>query len=252
VSALALAAAELEEAAAEDILRWTYSRFERVAIVASFQAESTVLIDMACQLVERPDVVTLDTGRLPQETHDQIDRELTAHSLRLHVEVPDPGEVATLTAEHGANPFYRSIELRRRCCEVRKTRPLARALGGFDAWVTGLRREQTRSRAATPVVSEDQAHGGIAKVAPLARWSEDQVWTYLRARRLEYHELYDRGYRSIGCAPCTRAVGPEEDPRAGRWWWEREEVKECGLHWAPEHPTKPAVSRGPRPEVGTS
>jgi thioredoxin-dependent adenylylsulfate APS reductase len=234
VSELSRAAAELEAASAEEVLRWAYSRFQRVAIVASFQAESTVLIDMAAQLVERPEVITLDTGRLPQETHDQIDRELASHRVRLHVQTPDPEEVRALVAEHGANPFRRSVELRRLCCDVRKSRPLARALSGYDAWVTGLRRDQAVTRASTPVVAEDDGHGGIAKVAPLVRWSEEQVWEYIRARGLDYHPLYDQGYRSIGCAPCTRAVGEGEDPRAGRWWWEQEAVKECGLHWAPE------------------
>jgi phosphoadenylyl-sulfate reductase (thioredoxin) len=149
------------------------------------------------------------------------------------VQAPDPEELRGLAAEHGANPFHRSVELRRLCCDIRKTRPLARALSGFDAWITGLRRDQASSRAATAIIAEDPAHGGIAKVAPLARWSEEQVWDYIRTRRLEYHELYDRGYRSIGCAPCTRAVSAGEDPRAGRWWWEEEEIKECGLHWSP-------------------
>jgi thioredoxin-dependent adenylylsulfate APS reductase len=222
---------ELESAGAQDVLRWTYSRFSRVAIVASFQAESTVLIDLASRVVQRPEVVTLDTGRLPQETHDQAERELARRPLRLHVHTPDPAELRRLAAEHGPNPFYRSPELRRLCCEVRKGRPLARALAGFDAWITGVRRDQAPSRAATPIVAEDPAHGGIAKVAPLARWTEEEVWSYLRARRLEHHPLYDRGYRSIGCAPCTRAVMEGEDARAGRWWWERDAVKECGLHW---------------------
>jgi len=233
VSDLARAAAELEEESPQAILRWTYSHFRRVAIVASFQAESTVLIDMAAEIAERPEVITLDTGRLPQETHDQIDRELLSRNIRLHVQAPDPGEVKELVAEHGSNLFRTSAELRRLCCDVRKSRPLGRALEGFDAWVTGLRRDQAASRAATTVVAEDPAHGGIAKVAPLVRWSEEQVWDHIRSRRLRYHELYDRGYRSIGCAPCTRAVSEGEDPRAGRWWWEQEEVKECGLHWDP-------------------
>jgi phosphoadenosine phosphosulfate reductase len=123
------------------------------------------------------------------------------------------------------------VELRRHCCDIRKSRPLARALQGFDAWVTGLRRDQAATRSATPVVAEDAAHGGIAKIAPLVRWSEEQVWGYIRSRGLPYHGLYDRGYRSIGCAPCTRAVREGEDSRAGRWWWEQGEVKECGLHW---------------------
>ena len=228
------ASEELEEASPEDILRWAYARFRRVAIVASFQAESTVLIDMAARLVAEPEVVTLDTGRLPQETHDQIDRELARRRLRLHVQAPDANELRALVAEHGSNGFRRSVDLRRLCCEVRKARPLAHALQGFDAWVTGLRRDQARSRAATRVVAADPVHRGIAKIAPLVRWSEAQVWDYIRGRGLEHHELYDRGYRSIGCAPCTRPVAEGEDPRAGRWWWEQEEVKECGLHWSPE------------------
>jgi phosphoadenosine phosphosulfate reductase len=232
VSELDRAAARLEDAAPEEILGWAYSRFRRVAIVASFQAESTVLIDMASRLVDRPEVVTLDTGRLPQETHDQIDRELASHHVRLHVQTPDPEEIRALVGEHGANPFRHSVELRRLCCDIRKSRPLARALQGFDAWVTGLRRDQAATRSGTPVVAEDLVHGGIAKIAPLVRWSEEQVWDYIRSRGLPYHELYDRGYRSIGCAPCTRAVAGGEDSRAGRWWWEQEEVKECGLHWA--------------------
>lgn len=228
-----LASHELDGATAQELLRWTYSRFQRVAIVASFQVESTVLIDMACRLGEVPEVVTIDTGRLPQETHDVIDRIRGDHDIRLHVLSPEPADLADLGSRHGANPFYRSVELRRLCCDIRKTRPLSRALEGFDAWVTGIRRDQAATRGATAVVARDPGHGGIAKVAPLATWTEEQVWSYVRLHRLEYHELYDRGYTSIGCAPCTRARQPGEDPRAGRWWWERDEVRECGLHWSP-------------------
>ena len=135
-----------------------------------------------------------------------------------------------MVAVEGPNLFKRSVALRHSCCDVRKARPLTRALAGFDAWVTGLRRDQSETRRQTPVVQTDDAHGGITKVAPLAGWSRDQVWTYVRDHGLEYHSLYDKGYRSIGCAPCTRAVGPDEDGRAGRWWWEGSTVKECGLH----------------------
>lgn len=232
MSELDRAAARLEGASPEEVLGWAYQSFRRVAVVASFQAESTVLIDMAARLVERPEVITLDTGRLPQETHDQIDREFVSLRIRLQLQAPDPEEVRALGEEHGANPFRRSVELRRLCCDIRKSRPLARALQGYDAWITGLRRDQAATRATTPVVAEDASHGGIAKVAPLAGWSEEQVWHYIRSHRLPYHRLYDQGYRSIGCAPCTRAVSEGEDSRAGRWWWEQEEVKECGLHWA--------------------
>jgi phosphoadenosine phosphosulfate reductase len=214
----------------EEVLAWAYRTFRRVAIVASFQAESSVLIHMASSIVERPEVVTLDTGRLPEETQDLIDRVRRRYPIRLHVRTPDPVEVAELVAAGGPNLFRRSVELRERCCDVRKVRPLTRALEGFDAWVTGLRRDQSAGRRRTPVVQTDAAHGGIAKIAPLVAWRRDEVWAYIREHGLDYHALYERGYASIGCAPCTRAVEPGEDERAGRWWWEESDVKECGLH----------------------
>jgi len=214
----------------EEVLEWAYRTFRRVAIVASFQAESSVLIHMAAAIVDRPEVVTLDTGRLPEETHDLMERIQRRYPIRLHVQAPDPADVAELVAAGGANSFRRSVALREGCCEVRKVRPLARALAGYDAWVTGLRRDQSASRRHTPVVQVDAAHGGIAKIAPLAAWRRDEVWTYVRDMGLDYHALYERGYASIGCAPCTRPVEVGEDERAGRWWWEQSEVKECGLH----------------------
>jgi thioredoxin-dependent adenylylsulfate APS reductase len=230
--AFAEAARELEGRRPEAILEWAYRTFPRVAIVASFQAGSSVLIDMAASIEERPDVVTLDTGRLPEETHDLIARTRRRYpGMRLHVQAPDPGEVAEMVANDGPNLFRESVELRHRCCDVRKVRPLTRALAGFDAWVTGVRRDEAPTRAHTPVVEADAAHGGIAKIAPLVAWDRDRVWAYIREHELDHHELYDRGYRSIGCAPCTRPVAAGEDERAGRWWWESSgEVKECGLH----------------------
>jgi phosphoadenosine phosphosulfate reductase len=228
------AAVELEGRSPEAVLEWTYRTFGRVAIVASFQAESSVLIHMAASMADRPEVITLDTGRLPEETYDVIDRIQRRYSIRLHVQAPDPEEVAELVSAGGPNLFRESVELRQRCCDVRKVRPLRRALEGFDAWVTGIRREQSSSRRQTPMVQSDLAHDGIAKVAPLAGWTRDQVWSYIRQEELDYHELYERGYASIGCAPCTRPVEAWEDERAGRWWWEQSEVKECGLHWT-EH-----------------
>jgi thioredoxin-dependent adenylylsulfate APS reductase len=232
------AADDLEGSSPEAILAWTYRTFSRVAIVSSFQAESSVLIDMASAIVDRPEVVTLDTGRLPEETHELMERIQRRYPIRLHVQAPEPDDVAELVGQHGPNLFRRSVELRHRCCEVRKTRPLARALAGFDAWVTGLRRDQSATRRGTPVVQADAAHGGIAKVAPVAGWTRDQVWARIREREIDHHELYDRGYRSIGCAPCTRPTGPDEDERAGRWWWEESAVKECGLHWTPDGPVR--------------
>jgi len=221
------------DAAPEDVLRWAYETFPRLAIVASFQAESSVLIDMASQI--RPDVsvVTLDTGRLPQATHDMIDTVRNRYAIDLHVVSPDPADLQYMVGRHGVNLFYESPENRRLCCDVRKSRPLARALQGYDAWVTGLRRQQAVTRTQTAVVAPDPEHKGLTKIAPLAAWSRDQVWAYIREHELPYHALYDQGYTSIGCAPCTRATSAGEDERAGRWWWESEsEVKECGLHWS--------------------
>ncbi len=221
----------LEVRSPQEILAWAYRSYPRVALVASFQVESTVLIDMAARIVDRPEVVTLDTGRLPEETHEVMERVARRYPIRLRVVTPQPADVDELVSAGGPNLFRSSVELRHRCCEVRKVRPLASALAGYDAWVTGVRRDQSRERAATPVVEADRAHGGIAKIAPLARWTRDQVWAYAREQGAEVHGLYGRGYRSIGCAPCTRPVGDGEDERAGRWWWERSAVKECGLHW---------------------
>ncbi|HSS95098.1 MAG TPA: phosphoadenylyl-sulfate reductase [Candidatus Dormibacteraeota bacterium] len=220
-------------AAPEAVLRWAYESFPQVAIVASFQAESSVLIDMAARIRSTDvRVLTLDTGRLPQATYEMIDRVRARYAIDVEVVSPDAGELAGMVGQNGVNLFYKSPEMRRLCCDVRKTRPLARALGGFDAWVTGLRRQQAATRAQTPVVSRDPDHEGLTKVAPLALWTRDQVWAYIGEHDVPYHPLYERGYTSIGCEPCTRATAAGEDERAGRWWWEKDEVKECGLHWS--------------------
>jgi thioredoxin-dependent adenylylsulfate APS reductase len=242
---LETAARDLEGADAEAVLAWAFERFPRVAVVASFQAESVVLIDMASRLRPGVDVITLDTGRLPQETHDLIDTVRNRFTVTLNVVSPDPTELAEMSRTHGVNLFYLSPELRHTCCDVRKTRPLARALAGYDAWVTGLRREQSAIRRATPVVSRDEGHGGIVKVAPLVGWRREDVWAHVRARDLPSHALYASGYTSIGCAPCTRATRPGEDERAGRWWWEGDSIKECGLHPVLTGP-------GPAADVATS
>lgn len=223
--------------APETVLQWAYETFPRVVIVASFQAESSVLIDMASRI--RPDVtvLTLDTGRLPQRTHDMIDRVRDHYGIDVQVISPDAAELRDMVGSHGPNLFYRSADMRRLCCDVRKSRPLARALAGYDAWVTGLRRQQAPTRSQTEEVAPDPEHKGLTKVAPLAGWSKDQVWAYIHEHDLPYHSLYDLGYTSIGCAPCTRATTAGEDERAGRWWWEENEVKECGLHWNAERVT---------------
>jgi thioredoxin-dependent adenylylsulfate APS reductase len=228
-----LSPAEISAGAApETVLRWAYETFPRVVVVASFQAESSVLIDMASRIREGVTVLTLDTGRLPQQTYDMIDRIRDRYGIEVQVVSPDAADLQHMVGTHGANLFYKSVEMRRLCCEVRKSRPLARALKGYDAWVTGLRREQAATRSQTAVVGPDPEHKDLTKIAPLAGWSKDQVWAYIREHDLPYHSLYDLGYTSIGCAPCTRATTKGEDERAGRWWWEENEVKECGLHWS--------------------
>ena len=220
---------------AEELLRRAYAEHERVALVASFQAESGVLIDLACRIVPEPVVLTLDTGRLPEETHEVIEQFRTRYPIRLRVIQPDAGQVEEMTAEHGTNLFRQSVDFRMRCCDVRKSQPLTRALSGYDAWITGLRREQAETRKETPLVAPDPQHGGIQKFAPLAEWTKQQVWDYIREHDVPVHPLYAFGYTSIGCAPCTRATAPGEDERAGRWWWELGGVKECGLH-LPQQP----------------
>jgi thioredoxin-dependent adenylylsulfate APS reductase len=220
------------ESAPETVLQWAYDTFPRVVIVSSFQAESSVLIDMASRLRGDVRVLTLDTGRLPQATHDMIDRIRDRYAIDVQVVAPDAAQLEEMVGRHGMNLFYASPENRRLCCDVRKSRPLARALKGFDAWITGVRRKQAATRADTSIVAPDPEHEGLTKIAPLAGWSKEQVWAYIRDHDLPYHSLYDSGYTSIGCEPCTRATTKGEDERAGRWWWESEnEVKECGIHW---------------------
>jgi len=223
--------AALADRPAEELLRWALGRFRRrLALLTSFQAEGMVLLDMAWRIDPSVRVVTLDTGRLPEETFGLIDRIHRRYGIEVEVEMPDPVAVAELVQGGGPNLFYNSVAERQRCCHVRKVVPLRRALAGLEAWVTGMRRGQAPSRAGIGRIELDRENGGLVKLNPLADWSWRRVWEYLGARDVPYHPLYDRGFRSIGCAPCTRSVGPGQDPRAGRWWWEDGEHKECGLH----------------------
>jgi phosphoadenosine phosphosulfate reductase len=221
------------KAAAAQALLARVARAHAPAVFASsFGAEDMVVLDVIARVGLPIRVVTLDTGRLPQETHDLIDRVRRHYDVAIHVYAPRAEAIEDYVREHGPNAFYGSVELRRRCCAIRKREPLARALAGAHAWITGLRRGQGVTRQDVAVEAYDPDHG-MPKFSPLADWSEDDVWTYLRARRVPWNALHDRGYPSIGCAPCTRPVEPGEDLRAGRWWWERPEQKECGLHQRP-------------------
>lgn len=202
----------------------------RLALSASFGPEDIVILDLLARLTPTPRVFTLDTGRLPAETYELIDRVRERFAIEVEVFFPETAAVEAMVRERGVNLFYGSVEERLRCCDVRKVEPLRRALGTVDGWVTGLRRDQTATRARTPKIGLDLEHGLIWKVAPLADWTEDQVWAWIRERDLPYNALHDQGFPSIGCAPCTRAVAPGDDPRSGRWWWETDGSRECGLH----------------------
>ena len=203
------------------------------ALASSFGAEDMVLLDLIARDGLGIPVFTLDTGRLPRETHDLIARVRKHYGIAIDVYSPWPDSVDAYVAEHGADGFYDGVEQRKACCAVRKVEPLKRALAGKRGWITGLRREQSESRAAVLEADRDLATGKW-KFNPLADWSDADVWAYLRGNRVPYNALHDRGYPSIGCEPCTRAVKAGEHPRAGRWWWERDGArKECGLHEIP-------------------
>ncbi len=201
-------------------------------LASSFGAEDMVLTDLIARHALPIRIFTLDTGRLPEETYALIDRTRERYGLPIDIYTPDTRALQHFVRENGQNAFYRSVELRKACCAVRKTEPLARALVAKGAWITGLRRSQSVTRSDVAVEEFDAAHG-LPKFNPLADWSDDDVWRYIRTHGVPYNALHDRGYPSIGCAPCTRAVAPGEDIRAGRWWWEHPEHKECGLHRRP-------------------
>jgi len=214
------------------LLHRVATRHASPALASSFGAEDMVLTDLIARHALPIRVFTLDTGRLPAETYALIDRVREHYQLPIDVFYPDHHALEAFVREHGPNAFYRSVELRKHCCAIRKTAPLVRALSGSGAWITGLRRGQSTTRTDVPIEEFDQSHG-LWKFNPLAAWSDADVWRYLRAHGVPYNPLHDRGYPSIGCAPCTRAIEPGEDIRAGRWWWEQPEHKECGIHRRP-------------------
>jgi len=226
------AAPDIESWSAGAVLQWALEKFSpKVALACSFQAEESVLIDMMHRLVGGGfRIFTLDTGRLNQETYDCMDAIRARYGVCVEVYFPDAMKVQNMVRAHGLNLFYNSIELRKMCCNVRKVEPLNRALKDLNAWMTGLRHEQAVTRADLRKVEIDRDHNSIVKINPLIEWSCDQVWNYIRENNVPFNRLHKQAYPSIGCAPCSRAVTPGEDLRAGRWWWENPETKECGLH----------------------
>jgi phosphoadenosine phosphosulfate reductase len=223
---------DFDQTSAETVLRWALDKFSPdVALACSFQAEESVLVDMMSRLRGADfRIFTLDTGRLNQETYDCMDAIRARYGINVEVYFPDALKVQDMVRSRGLNLFYNSVEGRKLCCAVRKVEPLNRALKGLAAWMTGLRREQAVTRSEVRKVELDGDHHNILKINPLVDWSHDDVWNYIRKYNVPVNRLHKQGYPSIGCAPCTRAVKPGEDLRAGRWWWENPETKECGLH----------------------
>ena len=215
---------------AEDSLRWASENLHpKVGKASSFGAEDAVLMDMMMGINPEFRFFTLDTGRLPQETHDAIDAARRRYKARVEVLFPDAASVREMVDQKGQNLFYDSVENRKLCCRIRKVEPMNAVLETLDGWITGLRRDQTQARRDASMFQIDAAHGNMLKINPLIEWSWDDVWSYIRENDVPYNSLLDRGYPSIGCEPCTRPVRPGEDMRAGRWWWEQG-IKECGLH----------------------
>ena len=215
------ASVEQLKAAVRDYGKVTYS--------SSLGAESMVLTDLIWTQVPAIDIFTLDTGRLHEETYTLMDRLEGRYGRRVRVIYPDAQKLQDFVAANGINAFYNSVEMRQGCCGLRKVEPFKRAIAGFGAWVTGVRHEQSATRAGALPVEFDTPNG-LYKISPILDWTHEDIWAYIRAKKLPYNPLHDKGYPSIGCAPCTRAVEPGADSRSGRWWWENSDNKECGLH----------------------
>jgi phosphoadenosine phosphosulfate reductase len=214
----------------------TQATLERIArdftpavFASSLAAEDMVLTDLILRAKLPIGIFTLETGRLHKETLGVLDRIKEVYGYEVALYKPEQPAIDAYVQQNGLNAFYDSVDMRKECCRIRKVEPLNRALAGNKAWVTGQRRAQSTTRAALDVQENDDAHG-MTKFNPLADWSEEDVWNYIRSNKVPYNPLHDQGFPSIGCEPCTRAVQPGEDVRAGRWWWENPETKECGLH----------------------
>jgi phosphoadenosine phosphosulfate reductase len=201
-----------------------------VKLACSFSVEDVVIVDLIRSLNLPIGVFAIDTGRLNEETYEVADALTDRYRLSIDWYFPKSDEVECLLKDKGPFSFRESLENRQECCRVRKVEPLSRALAGLAGWVTGLRREQSVTRAGLAPIEVDAVNGGILKINPLLNWSSAQVWDYAREHGIPVNRLHRQGYSSIGCAPCTRAVQPGEDERAGRWWWENPDNKECGLH----------------------
>lgn len=215
--------------AVKQVLAGITADYDSATLASSYGAEDMVLMDLICKFAPEIEIFTLDTGRLPKETYDVMQQAKIHYNREVKVYFPDAKEVEAFVTQKGPNAFYDSVELRKQCCGIRKVKPLKRALAGKKAWLTGMRRTQAVTRSELPVSEWDEGFG-LQKFSPLTDWSNGDVWAYIKAFEVPYNKLHDQGVASIGCAPCTRAITAGEDIRAGRWWWENPESKECGLH----------------------
>lgn len=211
------------------LLRDIAADYSPAVFATSYGAEDMVLTDLICKYAPGIAIFTLDTGRLPKETYELMQIVKNQYQNEVQVYYPDTISIENFVTQNGPNAFYDSVELRKTCCGIRKVAPLKRALENKKAWLTGMRRSQSVTRHELPISEWDDTHN-LQKFSPLTDWSNSDVWKYIRTFKLPYNKLHDEGYASIGCAPCTRAITPGEDIRAGRWWWENPENKECGLH----------------------
>ena len=219
------------ESTVEEVLQYFLNEYKgRIAFASSLGAEDQVLTHMIREIAPDTKIFTLDTGRMFQETYDLIDRTNARYKMKMEIYFPDYKQVENMVNDKGMNLFYESVENRKLCCHIRKIEPLHRALEGCDIWITGLRKEQSVTRNNNNLLELDENNHGRLKLNPLINWSEDEVWDFINKHKVPYNTLHDQGFPSIGCLPCTRAVQPGEDVRAGRWWWEMPEHKECGLH----------------------
>lgn len=224
--------AEAESLSPQEILTWAIKNFQPgIALSCSFGApEGLAIIDMMHRIDSDSRVFVLDTGRIPQATYDLMDRVRDRYGKEIEVIFPEAEAVQTMVRSKGMNLFYESIENRQLCCRMRKVEPLNRYLSTLDAWVSGLRRDTNVTRKDTAKVELDYIHGGIVKVNPIADWTRDDILGYVKAQNVPINRLHAEGYPSVGCEPCSRAIRPGEDERAGRWWWESADTRECGIH----------------------
>lgn len=216
-------------AATTALLQRIATEFSPATLANSLGAEDMVLTDLVARNKLGIEIFMLDTGRLNTETYAVLQAATDKYGIQVQVYYPQTDALQNWVRQNGINAFYQSVDQRKACCEVRKVEPLRRALSSKKAWITGLRRAQSVTRRDLPFEEFDDANG-LIKFNPLADWSEQEVWAYIRRHEVPYNALHDQGYPSIGCAPCTRALSAGEDIRAGRWWWEDPETKECGLH----------------------